>query len=161
MLKKLLLFCLVAVLLLILAMPSGMFLAIKDDSGKMLVSRPVGAGDVVRYGYIHSVEKVPVVDTFVVCGNGMLMMVNTTFSSSGVGLPTDSSYDLSLTDNGDFFVENINRTFDKVYFRVYTPSRCYFQVSGKDYPVYSMVDDGTAIVLTIEQKPILSALLNI
>jgi hypothetical protein len=159
--KKLLLSALFLIVLLLLILPGGQFLIIKEQNGKALISQPVNAGDVIHYRYIHSVELVPVTDTFLVLGDGMLLLKNTTFSSSGYGLPTDSSYNLTMTETGEYLIENINKSMDHMSFQTYGPAQCHIDINGNDYPVYTMVEDGTPLVMDIEVKPYVTGLLGL
>jgi hypothetical protein len=159
--KKLLLSALFLIMLLLLILPGGQYLIIKEQNGKTLVSQPVNAGDVIYYRYNHSVELVPVTDTFLVCGDSTLLLKNTTFSSSGYGLPTDSSYSLTMTETGKYLIENINRSMGHMSFQTYGPAQCHIDINGNDYPVYAMVDDGTPLVMDIEVKPYVTGLLGL
>lgn len=153
MLKKLfLLFLLVVLIIAFLLIQPSLTLTVKEKDGRTLVSQPVKPGDVVIIHYVHSVEKVPVNDTFIVMGDDRLLLRNTTFGSSGAGLPTDSSYNLSHTSNGDFLIENINRTFDRVNFTVGDITKNHLIVSDNDYPLYQMVPEGLPLTLSLERS---------
>lgn len=148
-------------MLLLLILPGGQYLIIKEQNGKTLVSQPVNVGDVIHYKYIHSVELVPVTDTFLVCRDSTLLLKNTTFSSSGYGLPTDSSYNLTMTENGEYMIEDINKSMDRVNFQTYGPAQCHIDINGNDYPIYTMVEDGTPLVMDIEVEPYVTGLLGL
>ena len=72
-----------------------MSLIIKDKAGHVYYKKGVCPGDLVSLGFKHSVEKVLVVDTFIVTGDGKLLLDNTTYGSMGAGLPSDQSYNIT------------------------------------------------------------------
>ena len=58
------------------------------ENGEILFDERVAPGDMVTYGYIHSVEKIPVEGIFVIEEDGFLKLMETRFSSYGAGLPS-------------------------------------------------------------------------
>jgi hypothetical protein len=58
------------------------------ESGEILFNERVDPGDRVTFGYIHSVEKIPVEGIFVIEEDGFLKLMETRFSSYGAGLPS-------------------------------------------------------------------------
>lgn len=129
-----------------------LYLILRTPDGGILVSQGVGPGDEVSLTFIHSVEKVLVVDNFIIQDNGSLMLKNTTFGSSGAGLPTDSSYNLSHTANSDFLIEGINKSFGSIDLTTGNITKNHLIVSGKDYPIYTMAEEGEPLILAVERK---------
>jgi len=58
------------------------------ENGEALFYERVTPGGFFTYGYIHSVEKIPVEGIFVIEEDGFLKLVETRFSSYGAGLPS-------------------------------------------------------------------------
>jgi hypothetical protein len=153
---------LVAVMLLFLSvlLPCGMSLFIKDQSGRVYFEKNVRDRDMVTLGFNHSVEKVLVFDTFLVQPDGSLLLVNTTFGSSGAGLPSETFYNITTDGIGNFTINNINQTFASVNFMTGPTPRHYLIVSGEYTPIFSLVPEGKPLILSVEHNTPASLLIN-
>jgi hypothetical protein len=149
-----------AALLLLLSLSPGWSLVIEDGQGMQYFSKDVSPGDVVSLGFTHSVEKVPVIDTFVIDRGGALLLVNTTYGSTGAGLPSEGCYNISTDGHGNFTIENIDATFDKVNFITGPLPRHNIVVSGKNYPIYSSVPEEEPLILRVKRKNIFDMVIN-
>jgi hypothetical protein len=144
----------VAMMLLFLSVlvPCGMSLIIRDGTGKVYFEKAVSQGDAVSLGFTHSVEKVQIVDTFIVQADGSLLLTNTTFGSSGAGIPSELSYNITVDENGNYTIRDLNQTFGSVNFITgYTPKH-YLIISGEKYPIYSLVPEGKPLFLLAERN---------
>jgi hypothetical protein len=150
----------VATILLIFFMPCGMSLVITGKSGHVYFERKVQQGDAVSLGFKHSVEKVLVVDTFLVTEDGELLLKNTTYGSTGAGLPSDQSYNITTDGKGNFTIENIDSTFDKVDFMAVDFTRHYLVVSGETYQLSGLVPYGEPLILAVERNTPVNMLVN-
>ena len=95
-----------------------------------------GNGDVVSLGFNHSVEKVLVVDTFLVTGDDSLLLVNTTYGSMGAGLPSDESYNITTDGHGNFTINDINESFRSINFMTGPIPKHYLIVAGEKLSRY-------------------------
>jgi hypothetical protein len=152
----------VAMMLIFLSMlmPSGMSLIVRDSAGTVYFEKGVRPGDVVSLGFTHSVEKVLIVDSFFVQADGSLLLTNTTFGSSGAGIPSELSYNITVDENGNFTIRDINQTFESVNFITGSTPKHYLIVSGEYYPLYSSVPEGKPLFLLVEHKTVAAIAFN-
>lgn len=88
--------------------------AIKDyRTGKLLDCHTAGAGGIFSIRYIHSVNKSPVEDFFVIGDGGDIILEKTVFMSFGAGVPaaSDDGGKLDVYDDR-IEVTGINRRID-------------------------------------------------
>ncbi len=149
-----------ATLLLSFLLPGGMSLVVRDGAGKGYYEKSVSPGDVVALGFNHSVEKVLVVDTFVVQPAGTLLLKNTTYGSSGAGLPSESSYNITVDPGGNFTIEDIDQTFGHVDFITGQTPKHFLIVSGEYYPIFSSVPEGKPLFLSVERNSLAGIVFN-
>lgn len=149
-----------AMMILFLVLPCGMSLIVRDKAGHVYYEKGVSTGVIVSLEFKHSVEKVQVVDTFLVTADGMLLLTNTTYGSMGAGLPSDESYNITSDGNGNFTIRDINETFASIPFITGTIPRHHISVNGEKYPIYSSVPDGKPLFLLIERNTVASMLFN-
>lgn len=151
----------ISIIVLLVPIP-GMYVTITERGGKTIVTHPVVPGDIVSLEFVHSVEKVRVIDTYLVTPGGELFLKNTTFGSTGYGLPTDASYNLTVNAEGDYVVEGINETYQSIALSTGPIPRHNVTIGVTTYPLYSMTGDGTHLILGIEaNRPIYKCLINI
>jgi hypothetical protein len=144
----------VAVILLFLSLilPGGMFVFVRDKAGNVYYEKSVRPGDLVSMEFTHSVEKVQIVDNFIVLTDGQLFLVNTTFGSSGYGIPSESFYNITIDSNGNYTITDINKTFESINFLTGSLPKNYLTVSGEKYPIYSSVPEGKPVILSVEHN---------
>jgi len=149
-------------LLLLLAffLPCGMSLIVKDEGGHIYYMRDIQPDEPVSFGFKHSVEKVMVIDTFIVTTDGKLLLVNTTYGSMGAGLPSDESYQITSDNNGNFSIENINEIFEKVDFISMDFTRQHLVVSGEIFWLSERVPEGKPLIMLIEQNNPINMIIN-
>ncbi|MXV60912.1 DUF1850 domain-containing protein [Natronorubrum sp. JWXQ-INN-674] len=123
------------------------------ETGERLLEIPVDDGDEVTLSYIHSVEKTPVQDVYVVDGT-TIRMDRMVFHSHGAGLPSDEP--IERTDEG--FVVYSNDTYDELGV-VPAPIAGHELVVGDDrYDLVSLSDGWVAISLT--ERTVLDSILE-
>lgn len=147
-----------AVMILFLMLPCGMSLIIKDKAGQVYLEKGIATGDVVSLEFKHSVEKVQVVDTFLVMAEGTLLLTNSTYGSMGAGLASDESYNITIDDTGNFSIENINVIFERIPFITGPIPMHYLAVNGEKFPIYTSVPPGKPLFLLIERNNVASML---
>jgi hypothetical protein len=140
-----------AVVILFFMLPTGMSLTISDKAGHVYLEEAVTPGDIVSLEFTHSVEKVEVVDTFIIAADGTLMLSNTTYGSLGWGLPSDESYNITV-ENGNFTIKNINETLEGINFITWANSHEYLAINGKNYPIFSIVPKEKPLFLSVEHN---------
>ena len=141
----------IAMILILFFLPGGMSLVITDKAGHVYYTKEVTPGDAVSLGFRHSVEKVLVVDTFVVTEDGMLYLKNTTYGSMGAGLPSDKSYNITTDGHGNFSIEDIGITYDQIGFMTLDITRHYLIVSGETCQLADVVPYEKPLMLYVER----------
>lgn len=142
----------IATILFLFFLPCGMSLIIKDKAGHTYYMKSVSPGDRVSLGFKHSVEKVLVVDTFIVTGDGQLLLDNTTYGSMGAGLPSDQSYNITSDGHGNFSIENIGIPYDKINFMTLDITRHYIIVSGETSQLADIAPHEKPLILCVERN---------
>lgn len=150
----------VALILLLFFIPCGMSLLITDDDGHVYLEKQIRPGDAVSLGFKHSVEKVLVVDTFLVTEDCRLLLKNTTYGSTGAGLPSDQSYNITTDSSGNFTIENIDSIFEKVDFMAIDFTRHYLVVSGETYQLSGIVPYEKPLILSVNRNTPATMLVN-
>ncbi|WP_424356849.1 DUF1850 domain-containing protein [Methanocella sp. MCL-LM] len=142
----------IAMILLFFFLPCGMSLVIMDKAGHVYYAKNVQPGDIVSLGFKHSVEKVLVVDTFSITGDGQLLLENTTYGSMGAGLPSDQSYNITTDGQGNFTIENIGITYDEINFMTLDFTRHYIVTSGETSQLSGVAPHEKPLILRIERN---------
>ena len=83
------------ILFLSLILPCGMLVFVRDKAGNVYYEKSVRPGDIISMEITHSVEKVLIVDNLIVLEDGRLLLTNTTFGSSGYGIPSELFYNIT------------------------------------------------------------------
>lgn len=144
-------FFVVSVLVIFSLIPMVDAVTVRDEAGTPVIVKPVCAGDEVVISFMHSVEKVPVIDGYVVGADGKLLLKYGKYGSMSAGLPSDVSNNITYTDDGFFLIDNIDRPMEEVLMRVCVIPRYNISISGEKYPLYEMVSDGTLVSIKIEK----------
>jgi hypothetical protein len=129
-----------------------MSLIVRDKAGHVYFEKGFAPGDVVSLEFKHSVEKVQVVDRFLVMSDGTLFLTNTTYGSMGAGLPSDKSYNITIDNTGNFSIENINETFTGIPFITGSIPKHYLSINSEKYPIYMSVPEGKPLFLCVERN---------
>jgi hypothetical protein len=163
--KKRAIIAIIAVAMMILflsfLLPSGMSLIIKDSAGTIYFEKSVRPGDTFSLGFTHSVQKVQIVDTFIVLEDSHLLLTYTTFDSSGAGIPSELSYNITVDENGNYTIRDINQTFESINFITGSTPQHYLIISGEKFPVYLLVPEGKPLFLLVERNTAAEYVFNI
>lgn len=116
----------------------------------ILAAVPISAGMPFSIRFIHSVQKTPVEEFFLVnesC-DGFILHA-TKYQSFGVGLPF-SMENATFRQEGDFFVlEGIDRPLQNVAFRPGTETNLTLYLAGNEYRFYELVPLGSVVYVYI------------
>lgn len=102
------------ILLIILLTYPGILLMISGNANTYLHYLTPGYN--FTYTYLHSVEKTPVLEKYILKTNGRINLVETQFESYGAGLPLEIDNFSNL--DGKFILEGINLELDELNIRV-------------------------------------------
>ncbi len=113
--------------------------------GTLLTSTPAAPGTELSLRFIHSVQRTPVEEFFVVNGtaDGLVLRV-TRYESFGVGLPFLES-DGKFRREGDWFVMDMERPIPRLDLRPGVSTKLTLFLAGEAIPLYERVPLGTLV----------------
>ena len=121
-----------------------------ETEGKILFSAPAEFGTQFSTRFIHSVQKTPVEEFFIVnddCDGFILK--STRYQSFGVGLPFLES-DGSFRCEGDYFImDNLNRSIKTLDLRPGVGTELSINVNDQILPIYKIVPLGSLVRVSI------------
>lgn len=88
-------------------------LQLKDNHNQALLI-PLLKGKHFSVEYVHSVQKSPVQEHFVVVAENQIKLTSTTYQSLGVGLPFLPSEGQLVNNQGTFELTGLNRVFREI-----------------------------------------------
>jgi len=90
-----------------------------DAQGKVLLRRIVRPGDTFQLGYLHSVAKSDVWDTFQINSQGQILLLETRFQGQAYGLPGGPGGQEQWVREGDWFrITGIRRVVPSIEWRI-------------------------------------------
>jgi len=120
------------------------FLVVEDQTGKNILTFSTLVNKAFCYNYIHSVQKTPCAENFIV-SNNRLVLTSTVYKSLGVGLPFSPDDGKLVNDNGTFVLTGLNRSFKEVGFRAMPVASQELIVKGKEYRLNDYFPPGALI----------------
>jgi len=102
--------------------------------------------------FIHSVEKTPVYEVFEITKDNKLILVETTFSSLGVGLPYTEDNGEFKNEHGQFKLTGLNREFTSIEMRVSPIPKHSITVGEKTYSLLSFVASDDLVKITAADR---------
>jgi len=123
-----------------------------EAQGKFFFRRIVRPGDTFQLGYLHSVAKSDVWDTFQVDSQGRILLVETRFQGQAYGLPGGPAGQEQWTREGDWFrITGIRRVVPSIDWRIQSEWRDRFRFRDEpEVDVSSQMGDGL-IRIQVEQ----------
>ncbi len=128
------------------------FLIIDFKSGRVLYSADIKAGDKFSIIYIHSVNKSPIEDQFIIDSNYNIVLQKSIFKSFGAGVPSNPA------DGGrfEFFkdrieVADINRKIGNLLLYVGVIADHHFLIDGKDIKLNELSSPQRSVQFLIEK----------
>ena len=95
------------------------YIEIYDDTiERSLFSAPISSGETITLKYIHSVEKTPVFETYVMDADGRIYLSQTTVESSGYGLPEPQPGKRFYFNNGQVTFFGLHMEIPHLFLRV-------------------------------------------
>ena len=125
-------------------------LVIRSDGGDTRAWR-MTIGETWRIQYVHSVQKTPVEEYFLVTSDNKLVLYETRYQSYGVGLPFLAT-DGVFKQKDDYFELKLNRIFSQVKFRTGLEAKPEAVIGGRVEPLYQYYQPGSLMVFTIEPQ---------
>jgi len=151
----------VIIFLFIIAMPLYLWLVmvtipvdvleiIHEDSGELIFWSAVRPNAAFSLGYTHSVQLSPVLENFRLDKNCGIILVSTTFSDHGAGLPTDAYRGAVFTvqDDGGFKISNMNVFFPEISVRTGREYSNTFTLGNRDINLSKLYGDASFTIRT-------------
>lgn len=102
--------------------------------------------------YIHSVQKTPVQENFVVTGS-KLRLDSTTYQSLGAGLPFSVEEGTLVVEDGKFILKDLNRIFPEIQLGLIPLARQSLIYRGKRYPLEDYFPPAALVRLQVARYP--------
>ena len=118
-----------------------------ESPGQTDRSIPLGQSRIFSLRYTHSVEKTPVVETFRVREDGILLLVSTAYKSYGVGLPSLPSEGKLTIRDGWFVLENLQREYRDIRLRVGPEAAVMLEQEQQSYPLHEWYPAGSLVII--------------
>lgn len=129
------------------AVTEGILEIIDYSTKKIIFSRRVAPGDNFSTLYIHSVEKTPVKEIFIIDNQYRIILSETQVSSSGAGLPSQIfGEEQFLLEDGNFIINNINRFLPFIPLKVGKNSHNTFFFKETIIDLSSVIGDGLVYI---------------
>lgn len=112
----------------------------------------VSEGDLLRFSYIHSVEKIPVEAVLRINRKG-LKVIKTETPSYGAGLPNVVPNHLIKKAKGTFRVFANSEVMDPFTFFISAITHPILQIKGKNILLAEMVREGGVMELKVKRSP--------
>ena len=118
-----------------------------ESPGQTERTVPLGQSRIFSLRYTHSVEKTPVVETFRVREDGILLLVSTAYKSYGVGLPSLPSEGKLTIRDGWFVLENLQREYRDIRLRVGPEAAVLLEQEQQSYPLHEWYPAGSLVII--------------
>lgn len=125
-------------------------LVVRSEGGQTRAWR-MTSGETWRIQYVHSVQKTPVEEYFLVTGDNELVLYETHYQSYGVGLPFLATDGIFEQKDG-YFVLKLHRVFPQVKFRAGLEAKPEAVINGCVEPLYQYYQPGSLMIFTIEPQ---------
>jgi hypothetical protein len=103
------------------------------------------------YEYVHSVEKTPVQEHFVLAPGNRILLTSTHYQSYGVGLPYLPEEGTLVNDNGVFFLSGINRSFSEINLGFMPLAKQALLYHGKKYAFEDFFQPGALLQIDVQK----------
>ena len=129
-----------------------LILAIIPDNGQKQYFFEVKNGDTWYIEFVHSVQKTPVQEYFLVRGKNDLLLEKTIYQSMGVGLPFMASEGkLKTTGDGHFILE-MHREYQTLKLRTGLEACPKIYFGGNVLPIYNLYGPGTLVEIKVVMR---------
>ena len=128
--------------------------AMITSDGRILFQVPVQPQDQICLRTIHSLALTPYAHYYRFDEDGNLILTSAEYESGGGGYPETGDGVFSVV-NGKFRMDRIDRFIGRLRFRVSPVSKETLILSGREFPLYQMVPEGTSVEVSVgkERRP--------
>lgn len=124
------------------------YLFIETEQG-IYQTIPVKAGATLSLSFIHSVQRTPVIENFIIEDSFTLTLDSTEYQSLGVGLPFLAEDGKLQAENGKFVMSGMNRPHQRLSLRIWPETRLSLTYAETTIPVYSLFPAGTLVTVWV------------
>ncbi|MEA1962493.1 MAG: DUF1850 domain-containing protein [Bacillota bacterium] len=142
------LFTILIMILLLIHIP--VLVISERDSDKQLFI-PLVREKAFSLEYVHSVQKTPVQEHFVLAPDNQLLLTSTHYQSYGVGLPYLPEEGNLVNDHGVFLLSGINRLFNEVNMGFMPLAKHGLIYHGKHYYFKNYFTSGALLQITVQE----------
>lgn len=122
---------LITALFTVFRVDTGKVLKITDqDTGKEYFSTVVAASDVLTYGWIHSLERIPWTEEYIILDNNNLLLKRIIFTAFGAGIPHNRGRVIRV-ENGLIVMDKIDEEFERIEWIHSQTANEYIMLNGK------------------------------
>lgn len=128
-----------------------LFIAQQDSENQLLV--PMFGQKSFSLSYLHSVQKTPVQEHFVLAPGNQLHLTSTQYQSYGVGLPFLAEEGTLLNDNGVFLLTGIDRFYGEINIGFMPLAEQSLWHGGKEYKFEQYFSPGSLLNISAQKFP--------
>ena len=120
------------------------------DTGQNYITEKAEEGLMFSVEFIHSVNKTPLKDTFII-ENGEIRAHSTVYRSFGAGVQTslEGNQKMAYDDDGNMIITGFDMTYDPLRYCVGTVSDHILTLGGKEISLRDMCGRQTNVVFEI------------
>lgn len=147
-------FAVAAVFVLLLFLPGKTVLCLEDgDTGQVYAEYAVEDGDSFSITFIHSVNKSPVTEGYVINGED-IYLETCLYSAFGAGVATEveEGQSLSYTEDGEMLLSGIHRKMEHLSYIVGTVSDHVLHLGDQEISLRELCGRNSTVHFLIEKK---------
>ena len=129
-----------------------LILEITPDNNQKQYYFTVSTGDTWYIEFMHSVQKTPVQEYFIVRGKNDLLLEKTIYQSMGVGLPFMASEGKLKTTGDGHFVLEMHREYQTLKLRTGLEACPKIYFGGNVLPIYNLYEPGTLVEIKVVKR---------
>ena len=132
----------------------GYWLTLRDgDTGRLYARYPVRAGERFSVGFVHSVNKSPLIDVYEIRGDG-IYVVETVYYGFGAGVQTEleEGQTLRFGSDGEMIVSGFDRRMDRLSYIVGTVSDHTLKVGGEEISLRELCGKNSTVLFSCARR---------
>ncbi len=110
---------------------------------------PVKVGEKLSISFIHSVQRTPVIENFIIEDSYSLTLDSTEYQSLGVGLPFLAEDGIFHAEQNKFVVSGMNRPHQRLSLRTGSEAKVSLTYNSQTIPLYSIFPAGTLVTVWV------------
>lgn len=129
-------------------------LTLRDyNSGSVIARYSIEPGESFSVEFIHSVNKTPVRDIYVVCDDGLLRSTACVYYGFGAGVQTQLNDGESLRyEDGAMIIENINKYYSELLYGVSRSSTHVLRIGDEEIFLPALLERDTIVIIEFSRS---------